>query len=36
MYHTIKNTKKHRERLELKKYDPTLRRVVVFRETKSK
>jgi large subunit ribosomal protein L33 len=31
-YHTIKNKKTN---LELKKYDPTLRRKVTYRESKS-
>jgi large subunit ribosomal protein L33 len=35
-YHTIKNQKVNPERLELKKYDPTLMRVVAYRESKSK
>ncbi len=34
-YHTIKNKKKNPERIELKKYDPTLRRKVTYRESKS-
>lgn len=33
-YHTKKNKRKHPNRLERKKYDPTLRRHVLFRETK--
>ncbi|MFM7469216.1 MAG: 50S ribosomal protein L33 [Vampirovibrionales bacterium] len=35
MYHTTKNTKKHRERLVLAKYDPLLRRKVEYKEVKS-
>ena len=34
-YHTIKNKRSNPERIELKKYDPTLRRKVVYRESKS-
>lgn len=34
-YHTTKNKKKHPTRMEIKKYDPTLRRHVTYREGKS-
>lgn len=34
IYWTIKNKKKTTNRLELKKYDPTLRRHVVYKEAK--
>jgi len=34
-YHTIKNKRSNPERLELKKYDPTLKRHVAYREEKS-
>jgi large subunit ribosomal protein L33 len=34
-YHTIKNKKSNPDRMELKKYDPTLRRKVTYRESKS-
>ncbi len=34
MYYTQKSKKNTTERLELKKYDPVLRRHVVYRETK--
>jgi len=34
-YHTTKNKKTNPERIELKKYDPTLRRHVNYKETKS-
>jgi large subunit ribosomal protein L33 len=34
MYHTRKNKKKHPTRLELKKYDPTVNRHVLYREEK--
>jgi large subunit ribosomal protein L33 len=34
MYHTRKNKRKHPTRMELKKYDPILRKVVVYREEK--
>lgn len=34
-YHTIKNKRKNPDRMELKKYDPTLRRKVTYRESKS-
>ncbi|MFP4395721.1 MAG: 50S ribosomal protein L33 [Anaerolineales bacterium] len=34
MYHTEKNRRNDRGRLELKKYDPFVRRHVVYRETK--
>jgi large subunit ribosomal protein L33 len=33
-YHTTKNKRNNPERLELKKYDPFLRKVAVYRETK--
>lgn len=33
-YHTTKNKRNHPARLELRKYDPILRRHVVFKETK--
>lgn len=33
-YSTTKNKKKSTERLELRKYDPKVRKHVVFRETK--
>lgn len=33
-YHTTKNKRTHPARLELRKYDPILRRHVVFKETK--
>lgn len=33
-YTTTKNRANQRARLELRKYDPKLRRVVVFRETR--
>ena len=35
VYHTIKNKKTNPERIELKKYDPTLRRHVNYKEAKS-
>ena len=35
-YHTIKNARSNPGRMELKKYDPSLQRVVLFRESKSK
>jgi len=34
MYLTSKNRRNDNQRLELKKYDPTLRRHVIYRETK--
>lgn len=34
LYHTRKNKTKLKERLELKKFDPTLGKVVMFREEK--
>lgn len=34
MYHTIKNKRKHTERLELRKYDPLVRRHVMYKEEK--
>jgi len=34
MYHTKKNKRKHPSRMELTKYDPTLRRRVLYREVK--
>ncbi len=34
MFTTTKNRRKHPERLELRRYDPVLRRHVVFRETR--
>jgi len=33
-YWTSKNKRKHPDRLELKKYDPSLKRHVIFREKK--
>lgn len=33
-YWTIKNKRNTTERMELKKYDPTLRRHVIFKEAK--
>jgi large subunit ribosomal protein L33 len=33
-YHTFKNKHKHPSRMELTKYDPTLRRHVLYREEK--
>jgi len=33
-YHTMKNKRNTPDRLELKKYDPTLRKVVTYKETK--
>lgn len=33
-YYTSKNKRKNTERLELKKYDPTLRKHVIFKEKK--
>ena len=33
-YHTQKNKENSSERLELKKYDPTLRKHVVYKEKK--
>lgn len=34
MYISEKNRRNNTQRLELKKYDPTLRRHVIYRETK--
>lgn len=34
VYYTQKNRKNNTARLELKKYDPTLRRHVLYRESK--
>lgn len=34
MYVTFKNRRNNPQRLELKKYDPTLRRHVIYRETR--
>lgn len=34
MYLTEKNRRNDTQRLELKKYDPTLRRHVIYRETR--
>lgn len=34
-YHTIKNKRSNPERMEIKKYDPTLRRHVMYKESKS-
>lgn len=34
-YHTIKNKRSNPDRMELKKYDPTLRRHVMYKESKS-
>ena len=34
MYTTTKNPKKHPERMELRKYDPMLRRHAAFKEEK--
>lgn len=31
-YHTFKNKRNHPARMELRKYDPTLKRHVLFRE----
>ncbi len=33
-YHTIKNKHKHKGRMELKKYDPIVRRHVMYKEEK--
>ena len=33
-YHTTKNKRNTTERIEIKKYDPKLRKVVLFREKK--
>lgn len=33
-YVTMKNKKNQREKLEIKKYDPTIRQHVVYREAK--
>jgi large subunit ribosomal protein L33 len=34
-YHTIKNKRSNPERIELKKYDPIVRRHVMYKEEKS-
>ncbi|MBX2860867.1 MAG: 50S ribosomal protein L33 [Vampirovibrio sp.] len=34
MYHTIKNKQNHPGRMELKKYDPLVRRHVMYKEEK--
>lgn len=34
MYHTEKNKRKHPDRLQLRKYDPVLRKHVLFKEEK--
>ena len=34
IYHTVKNKTNTPGRMELKKYDPTVRKHVVFKETK--
>jgi large subunit ribosomal protein L33 len=34
MYHTRKNKRKHPNRMEMLKYDPLLRRRVMYREEK--
>ncbi len=34
MYHTEKNRRNDPQRLELRKYDPTVRRYVIYRESK--
>lgn len=34
MYYTTKNPKTHPERMELRKYDPELKRHVLFKESK--
>ncbi|HEY9746885.1 MAG TPA: 50S ribosomal protein L33 [Oculatellaceae cyanobacterium] len=34
-YHTTKNKKKHQGRMEIKKYDPIVRRHVMYKESKS-
>jgi large subunit ribosomal protein L33 len=34
-YHTTKNKRKHPDRIELTKFDPTLNRRVVYKESKS-
>ncbi|MDX2084716.1 MAG: 50S ribosomal protein L33 [Candidatus Melainabacteria bacterium] len=34
MYHTVKNLQKFRNRMELTKYDPLVRRHVLYREEK--
>lgn len=34
-YHTIKNKRSNPDRMELTKYDPTLRRHVSYKESKS-
>jgi large subunit ribosomal protein L33 len=33
-YYTTKNRRTHQEKLELRKYDPVVRRHVVYREAK--
>lgn len=33
-YHTIKNKRKHPERMELRRYDPNVRKHVNFKEEK--
>jgi large subunit ribosomal protein L33 len=33
-YHTQKNKRKHPDRIQLKKYDPVLRKHVLFKEEK--
>ena len=35
MYHMKKNKQNHPDRLELKKYDPIVRKHVVFKESRS-
>ena len=34
MYYTMKNKQKHPERLELKKYDPVVRKHVPYKESR--
>ncbi len=34
-YHTLKNKRKHNERIELRKYDPLVREHVMYKEVKS-
>lgn len=34
MYHTRKNKRKHPDRMEMRKYDPIVRRHVLYREEK--
>ncbi len=34
MYHSEKNKRKHPDRLQLRKYDPVLRKHVLFKEEK--